>query len=282
MSLQEPTPAPRAWPVGKRYDGGRHVADPAHALAYAEATADPAAAYTGADAICPPMFHVRLMHGLIWQIATDPELGLDMLRLVHGEHDATFHKPIRPGQTVEVRGTLVQVDEKPSGLVVTSRLEGWVDGTLAVSCRTVYFVRAAPDAARPAESPRPPRAPEPAPTPDWTAEVALSDDQSLRYAAASLDDNPIHTDPATAAAAGLPGIIVQGLCTLAVSAAAAVRAAAGGDPRRVRRIAARFARPVRNGETLTLHGRATAEGCGFTTLNAAGQPVLAQGVVEIA
>lgn len=278
--MEAPT-APRTWPIGKRYDGGTHVAQADHARAYALATADDAPAYTGADAICPPMFHVRLMHGLIWQIATDPELGLDMLRLVHGEHDATFHQPIRVGQTVEVRGQLERVDEKPSGIVVTSRLEGWVEGALAVSARTVYFVRAA----RPptSDAPRAPRAPEPAPPPpDWTTAVALTADQSLRYAAASLDDNPIHTDPATAAAAGLPGIIVQGLCTMAVSAAAAVRAAAGGDPRRVRRIAARFARPVLNGETLTLHGHTTPAGCTFTTLDAAGRPVLAQGVIEIA
>ena len=48
------------------------------------------------------------------------------------------------------------------------------------------------------------------------------------------------------------------------------------------RIAARFARPVLNGETLTLHGHTTPTGCTFTTLDAAGRPVLAQGVIEIA
>lgn len=274
-------PVARTWPVGKKYDGGFQFAEPAHAAAYAAATGDTSPAYGGPSPICPPMFHVRMMHGLIFQIATDPELGLDILRLVHGEHDATFHRPIRPWDLVHTRGELLSVEEKSSGLVVTSALSAFVDGQLAVSCRTVYFIRGSAKKAEgaPAAAPAAPAAP---PAPDLTCSFEVAADQSIQYAAASLDDNPIHTDPATAAAAGLPAIIVQGLCTMAMSAAALTRALADNDARLVRRIAVRFARPVLNGESLTLHAWRSDTGCTFTTVNAKGQPVLSQAQFELA
>lgn len=286
----EPAQAKKVWPIGKRYDGGYQFADPTHALAYAHATSDTSPAYHGADPICPPMFHVRLMHGVIFQIATDAELGLDLLRLVHGEHDATFHKVIRPWDLVHTRAELLSVEEKSSGLLVKSGLYGFVDGQLAVSCTTVYFIRgtepkappkpaaAAPTAATASVAPAPKAAP---PTPDHSLSLALAADQSLQYAAASLDDNPIHTDPATAAAAGLPGVILQGLCTMAMSGAAVTRALAGNDARRVQRIAVRFARPVLNGQALTVQCWSSDTGCNFTTLNAAGQPVLSHALFEV-
>ncbi len=271
-------PVARTWPIGKRYDGGFQFAEPAHAAAYAAATGDTSPAYVGDRAICPPMFHVRLMHGLIFQIATDPELGLDLLRLVHGEHDATFHRPIRPWDLVHTRGELLGVEEKSSGLVVTSALYAFVEGELAVSCRTVYFIRGG-GGKKSESAPVTVAAP---PAPDLVCEVPIAADQSIQYAAASLDDNPIHTDPATAAAAGLPAIIVQGLCTMAMSGAALTRALADNDSTQVRRISVRFARPVLNGEALTIHAWRTDSGCSFTTLNGKGQAVLSQAQFELA
>ncbi len=283
--LATPPAAPatrRAWPIGKKYDGGFRFAEPAHALAYAAATNDSSPAYHGATPICPPMFHVRLMHSLIFQIATDPELGLDLLRLVHGEHDAQFHRPIRPWDLVHTRGELLSVEEKSSGLVVTSALYAFVDGELAVSCRTVYFIRGEAKKAESVAPARPATPPAAPPPPDVSCAVHVSSDQSLKYAAASLDDNPIHTDPATATAAGLPAIIVQGLCTMALSAAALTRALADNDATQVRRVAVRFARPVLNGQALVVHGWNAEHGCTFTTVNEAGQAVLSQAHFELA
>ncbi len=273
-------PVARTWPIGKKYDGGFAFAEPTHAAAYAAATGDDSPAYlptAPGGPICPPMFHVRLMHGLIFQIATDPELGLDILRLVHGEHDATFHRPIRPWDLVHTRGELLGVEEKSSGLVVTSALSAFVDGQLAVSCRTVYFIRGGGAKGAKTEVPT-----TETPAPDLTVSLTVGRRQSLDYAAASLDDNPIHTDPATATAAGLPGVILQGLCTMAMSAAALTRALADNDARQLRRVAVRFARPVLNGELLTIQAWNRPNGCAFTTVNDAGKPVLTQALIELA
>ena len=75
------------------------------------------------------------------------------------------------------------------------------------------------------------------------------------YAAASGDFNPIHLDPGVGRQAGHPGAILQGMCTFAWLADAC--AAYLGDPGRVRRVAARFVRPVQVGDVLTFQGRCT-------------------------
>jgi acyl dehydratase len=61
-----------------------------------------------------------------------------------------------------------------------------------------------------------------------------------RYAGASGDFNPIHIDAEFAKnVAGLPGTILHGLYTMAQVARAAEQAA-GGDPRRLKRLSVQF------------------------------------------
>ena len=60
-----------------------------------------------------------------------------------------------------------------------------------------------------------------------------------RYAGASGDFNPIHIDPEFAKQVGLPGNILHGLYTMSQVARANVQAA-GGDPRRLRRLSVQF------------------------------------------
>ena len=272
--------APRTWPIGKRYEGGASFAEPRFAGLYADCTGDGSPAYAGADAIVPPMFHVRLFHKLMFKIATDPELGLDLLRLVHGEHDARFHRPIRPWDLVQLRATLESVEEKPSGTVVVSRLLGFVDGRLAVEARTTYFVRApkrAEGGARPAPAPEPDKGP-----PAFVAHFPVPPGLATRYAEASLDDNPIHLDADTARAAGHPDVILQGLCTMAMTGAAAVRAVGHGDARRLRRLAVRFARPVYLGGELTTSGWTVAPGVwALETRDPSGNLVISNATIEL-
>ena len=60
-----------------------------------------------------------------------------------------------------------------------------------------------------------------------------------RYAEASGDPNPIHTDPEFAKSAGLPGVILHGLWTMA-QVARANSAAVGSDPRALKRLSVQF------------------------------------------
>jgi acyl dehydratase len=60
-----------------------------------------------------------------------------------------------------------------------------------------------------------------------------------RYAEASGDPNPIHFDEDFAKSAGLPGVILHGLYSMA-QVAKAHTDAAGGDPRALKRLEVQF------------------------------------------
>ena len=76
---------------------------------------------------------------------------------------------------------------------------------------------------------------------DRIDELRVTPDKYLphRYAGASGDFNPIHIDPEFAKAVGLPGNILHGLYGMAQVARAAQQAA-GGDPRKLRRLSVQF------------------------------------------
>jgi acyl dehydratase len=76
---------------------------------------------------------------------------------------------------------------------------------------------------------------------DKIDELRLTPDKYVphRYAGASGDFNPIHIDREFAQAVGLPSNILHGLYGMAQVARAA-QAAAGGDPRRVKRLSVQF------------------------------------------
>ncbi len=76
---------------------------------------------------------------------------------------------------------------------------------------------------------------------DAIPEMKVIPDAGLtkRYAAASGDPNPIHTDEEFARNVGLPGCILHGLYSMA-QVARANTAAAGGDPRNLKRLSVQF------------------------------------------
>ena len=79
--------------------------------------------------------------------------------------------------------------------------------------------------------------------------------RSLYYAGASGDFNPIHIDVEVGQAAGLCGVILQGLCTLAWGVDAFARFL--GDPGLVTSVKARFSKPVRPEDTVRFEGTVT-------------------------
>jgi acyl dehydratase len=132
-----------------------------------------------------------------------------------------------------------------------------------------------------------PAAPEARPAPVFTARMTVDADQTYRYAEASGDDNPIHVNPEVAKMAGLPGIILHGLCTMAFASQAFVNEACAGDPRRLKRFAVRFSKPVLPGDRLETRAwrQATEDGTqrfGFEVVNQEGIQVITNGLAEVA
>ena len=92
--------------------------------------------------------------------------------------------------------------------------------------------------------------PVPARPPDHAVTQATLPQQALLYRLCG-DRNPLHADPAFAAAGGFDRPILHGLCTYGFAGRALLHALCGSDPARFRGMAGRFSRPVVPGQTLT-------------------------------
>ncbi len=62
--------------------------------------------------IAPPMFAVAFAMQPFSDACADPELGLDLLRLVHGEQEFVWHGVIRPGDVMETTGEIAEAYSK--------------------------------------------------------------------------------------------------------------------------------------------------------------------------
>jgi len=249
--------------------------------AFARATNDDNERYlAGNDSVGGPVFPIVSAFDSYMEAAMDQELGADLLRLVHGSEEHVLHRPVRPGDTLTVEPVLESIESKESGETFTvAAVQTNQDGEMVAETRGTMFIRgsgsrkAAVADARAIEEDH-----------EIVYEESTKVDEDLpgRYAEASGDHNPIHLDEATAKMAGLPGVILHGMCTMAIATKAAVNGLAGGDPTRVKRVSVRFSRPVLPGQELTTKLWTTGEGIyGFETYNPKGSAVIKSGVVEI-
>jgi acyl dehydratase len=268
--------------AGKRYDTQTYevTADAIHA--YAAATNETNPAYTGPDPVAPPAFTVVPLFATLATALFDPDLEVNLPRLVHGEQDHVLREPIRAGDVLSVDGEIESVEVKESGerFTVHGTLTNQ-EGRIVAEARSLMFIRGTGSRPRTSGAPA-----EPPPTPEYVFETAdtVDEDQTFRYAEASGDHNPIHLDADFAkGAAGLPGIIVHGMCTMAFAARAVVDGLCGGDPAKLARVRVRFSRPVFPGQTITTRGWREADGSfGFETVNERGQAVITAGIAELA
>ncbi len=262
---------------------------PEHVKLFAAATQDanPRFDPTRADAIAPPMFAVRLLKDVLFATITDEELGADMLNLVHGEQDMEFLRPLRPWDLTATRAHPTAIEDKATGQVLRLEEEVLSGGEVAVRVRASMFIRD-PSKRREKGSGEAKAAPkqEAAPEVAFRQQVTVPQDAGPRYAEASLDNNPIHTDPEVANMAGFPGIILQGLCTMTFAAKAVVDEVLAGDPTRLKRLAVRFSRPVLMGDVLTTEGwplepEGGRQRYGLRVVNQRGEVVLQNAVAEV-
>ena len=250
---------------------------------YARATNDLNERYLSADVVASPVFPIVPAFDSFMAAAMDPELHADLLRLVHGAEEHVLYEPIKPGDTLTVSTVLESVDKKDTGETFTVKsTEANQNGTAVAEVRGTMFIRGSGSGFRPATA----QSDESEREVVHEASVKVDDDQTHRYAEASGDHNPIHLDEATARMAGLPGLILHGMCTMAMATQGAVDGLAGGDPTRVKRVAVRFSKPVRPGQELTTKfwpeaGSGEATTYGFETYNPEGIAVIKSGIVEV-
>ena len=256
--------------------------DPERARAYAAATVDDNEAYTSGK-YAPPIFGVvPTWEPLLAANAAvvPPEA---MLMIVHGEQDMWSHQPLVPGTTLRSTATPYSVRVGASGTRFTTRIDAVDDdGRPVLELYNTIFIRGFTDAVD-AGPDKPDHAfPDDARArPAGTHTVHLPEGITYRYSDASGDLVPIHLDENVARSVGLPGIIVHGLCTMAVCSQAVIRTQADGDPARLKRLAVRFAKNVFPAEDVTVSMYDAGGGAFAFEAHSRGDLVISNGRAEV-
>ncbi|WP_396902090.1 MaoC/PaaZ C-terminal domain-containing protein [Mycolicibacterium sp.] len=219
---------------------------------YAAATNDPIPAHRAGD-IAPPVFAIVPVFEALLVPAVDV-LPVELIpRVVHGEQDFHFHRPIRPGDKLVSRGKMIGYEGLENGTRAAIYLECRTEGGELVNEQYVTtFVRGF-DAGKSVGELSPNHRFDEAlrdGAPVATVTQHVDDDQTFRYGPAAGDPMPIHLDEEVARDAGLPGIIAHGLCTMAFTSWAVLTELAGSDVHRLRRFAVRFSKMVLPGDDL--------------------------------
>ena len=222
-------------------------------LGYGDRPADPAHLqflYEHGQLKAVPSICVVLAHPGFW--VNRPELGIDWIKILHGEQGCTILAPIPPKGVVRGEYDILAVEDKgvQKGAVmhVAKRLYDDRSNLLLGTVTSTYMLRGDGGQGGFGEAPGSPDA-LPERLPDHVVDVPTLAQSALIYRL-SGDLNPIHADPAAAAKAGFARPILHGLCTFGIAARGLMEALADHDPSKVRSVAARFSKPVFPGETI--------------------------------
>jgi acyl dehydratase len=171
-----------------------------------------------------------------------PGIDVDLARVVHGRQEIELHRPIPVTGQCRARSRIAAVHDKGSAAVVVTETV-----TELFTSRISIFAKG--EGGFGGDRGPSTRVPVPDGKPDAEVLTVTDPRQALWYRLCG-DRNPLHVDPAFAAAAGFPRPILHGLCTYGIVAKAAVDAALDGDVAAVGGYAARFSGVVFPGETL--------------------------------
>jgi acyl dehydratase len=188
----------------------------------------------------------------------DPALGIDFLRMVHGEQALQMHTPLPPTGSVSGVTRITHAVDKGEGkgalVYVEKELRDTTSGRLIATVRQGLFCRgdggfSKSDGRSDPAPAGPPAVPER--SPDRTLDLRIRADAAALYRL-SGDLNPLHIDPQIAKKAGFAKPILHGLATYGMACHGLVGLFLGYDPTQLRSFSARFTAPIYPEETLRL------------------------------
>lgn len=243
------------------------------------------------DMLAPPTLPVVLGAPGFW--LKDPKSGVNWIKVLHGEHALSLHRPIPIRATVvsrmKVKGIVDKGEGKGALLVQERTLYDKATGALLATIDHLTFCRGdggfskvpdnGPKGGDPAPLSRPavPDAP-----PDIVCDLPTIPQAGLLYRLCG-DFNPLHADPEVARAGGFPRPILHGLASFSIAGHAILRACCAYDPTRLKSIGLRFSGPVFPGETLRTEIWTRFPNVHFQTRSLErDQVVLSNGIAEIA
>ncbi|MEU7752337.1 MaoC/PaaZ C-terminal domain-containing protein [Micromonospora sp. NPDC049171] len=209
-----------------------------------------------------------------------PGIDVDQGAVLHGAQRLVVHRPLPRSGSARRRTRVTGVWDAGRTTVLALRSDVDDDAGPLWSSESELIVRGerAPGAVR-----RPfRRVPPPGREPDLVVECPTRTSQALLYRLCG-DLNPLHADPATAAAAGFSRPVLHGLCSYGIALKAAADTLLDGEVTRIVGYTTRFAGVFYPGETLRV--RLWAEPAGIRLTATAAQredaPVLADAEVTL-
>jgi acyl dehydratase len=212
--------------------------------------------------VCPPMFGVVYGGMSVAAPLFDKELEMNVAMMVHGEQDMVWYDIVKPGDKIKSQAVISDIVDLGKHEICYITVECTnQDGKKVLDSTYGFLVRGGGSGGKGPSRPEPARKEE-----LFKADMDVTEDQTYRYADASGDHNPIHVDPEFAKKVGLPGIILQGLCTMAFCSKAVLDEYLDRDPTRLKKLAVRFSAPVLPKDHIVTTGWLSEKGDDKTTL----------------
>jgi len=260
---------------------------------YAAATGDPNPSYfndTRAEGvIAPPMMAVSLTWQIterIWDYLQAEDFPREvLLTQVHYTEHLRFHRPMRPGDRLFIRGKVAAILPRKAGMLVVLRFDALDEREQPVFTEHIGGMMRGvrcPDGGAGSEDL--PHLPGEAADEEgfWEATLTVDPLAPFVYDGCTNIHFPIHTSAQFARDVGLPGIILQGTATLAFAARELVNREAGGNPALLKALACRFTGMVLPGSVIRIRmtGRQNVNDgrlARFTVLNGEGGKAISDG-----
>ena len=238
--------------------------------------------------VAPPMFAVTLT----WPISLRlPELlpiddfPFEVLpTMVHYSETIQFHRLMRPGDKLVVKGELAGMLAHQAGTHVVFRYDAFGHGGDPVFTEFIGGMLRGVELKggdRATDLPLVPEAP-PGGDPVWEKRIHVEATAPYVYDGCTNIVFAIHTSPAFAKSVGLPDVILQGTATLALAARELINRELGADPAGLSSLSCRFTGMVFPGTDIRVRllGRRKADGgqdLFFDVLNQQGQRAVSHG-----
>jgi hypothetical protein len=125
--------------VGKRYPPHALVLEPDRVLAFARAVGQ------RVDGVPPTVVTAPELAAGLTNVVADPELGLDLSKVLHGEQEYEWKRPLAVGETITAEASIESIRSKGSLAFLTLRTEiRAADAEVVALGRSVLVVREAP------------------------------------------------------------------------------------------------------------------------------------------
>jgi acyl dehydratase len=120
--------------VGRRYEAPGQVVDGERARQMAAAIGGPDGSFEP-EAVPPTFAAVYCLAPTLAQLFTDPEVGINLAGLIHGEQSFEFPEPVHAGDVIDASAEIVGVEDKRGMTFVTLAVEGKRVADAGVVCR---------------------------------------------------------------------------------------------------------------------------------------------------